>query len=255
MVLPLYDDNPFRLPHRPIVTWSLIGLNFLIFAFEFASSSSLEDLVAHFGVVPAAFVGDGVVPGALPPVLTLVSYMFLHADIGHIFGNMIFLWVFGDNVEEALGRVRFLAFYLGCGVLGALAFIASDAHSDVPLIGASGAISGTVIAYVMLRPCAKITVLVSIIPLRLSAYWVVSAFAILQLISLGSASKSDVAYWCHFGGMVAGAVLLLVMRPAGVRLFDCIRPEQVPVEPAATMPDASGLPGAPRHHDPYRDRR
>src|SRR4051812_1013872 len=177
--------------------------------------------------------------------------MFLHAGVGHILGNMIFLWVFGDNVEEALGRLRFLAFYLGCGVLGGLAFVASDPHAEVPLIGASGAIAGVVIAYVMLRPCAKITVLVSIIPLRLSAYWVVGAFVLLQLVNLGSASQSDVAYWCHVGGMVAGAVLLLLLRPAGVRLFECIRPDRVPVESAA-MPDTSRLPGAPHHHDPYR---
>src|SRR4029077_3348773 len=122
--------------------------------------------------------------------------------IAHLLGNMIFLWGFGDNVEEALGRGRVLAFYLLTGAFAALSFVASDAHSHVPLIGASGAIAGVVIAYVMLRPCAKITVLVSIIPLRISAYWVVGAFVAMQLIHLGSSSKSDVAYWCHIGGMV-----------------------------------------------------
>ena len=90
--------------------------------------------------------------------------MFLHADIVHILGNMVFLWVFGDNVEEAMGRLRFLAFYLLCGIIGALAFVASDVHSRTPLIGASGAIAGVVVAYVMLRPCAKVTVLVFGIP-------------------------------------------------------------------------------------------
>ena len=242
MVLPIYDDNPFRLPHRPVMTWSLIGLNFVVFLAELGGS---DEIVSHFAVIPAAFVGDGIVPGALPPFLTLFTYMFLHGDIVHILGNMIFLWVFGDNVEETLGRARFLAFYLGCGVLGALAFIASDPHSDVPLIGASGAIAGVVIAYVMLRPCAKITVLVSIIPLRLSAYWVVGAFALMQFINLGSASKSEVAYWCHIGGMAAGALLLLLLRPAGVKLFECFSPDQVPVGAAPPMPGGSGLPGEP----------
>jgi len=153
---------------------------------------------------------------------------------------MIFLWVFGDNVEEALGRTRFLIFYLASGALAALAYIASDIYSDIPLIGASGAIAGVVVAYVMLRPCAKVTVLVTIIPLRLSAYWVIGAFVLLQIISLESASRSEVAYWCHVGGMVAGALLLLLLRPAGVRLFDCIRGERIPVEP---MPDTP-----PRRH-------
>jgi membrane associated rhomboid family serine protease len=160
---------------------------------------------------------------------------------------MIFLWVFGDDVEEALGRVRFLIFYLACGALGGLTFVASDIYSDSALIGASGAIAGVVVAYVMLRPCAQVTVLVTIIPVRLSAYWVVGAFALLQIINLDSASRSEVAYWCHVGGMVAGALLLLVLRPAGVRLFDCMRPERLPDGPSvpvsdASMPNASRLP-------------
>jgi membrane associated rhomboid family serine protease len=185
-------------------------------------------------------------PNLLGPVATLFTYMFLHADWGHLLGNMIFLWVFGDNVEAALGRLRFLIFYLGCGALAALAYIASDIYSDIQLIGASGAIAGVVIAYVMLRPCAKVTVLVTIIPLRLSAYWVIGAFVLMQVISLESASRSEVAYWCHVGGMVAGALLLLVLRPAGVRLFDC---ERLPDGPPEPIPDASRLPGAPnRRH-------
>src|SRR5262245_4969633 len=241
MVMPLYDDNPFRLRRPPIVTWGLMGFSLLILLVDFSTRTSLEEMVTRYGLVPAAFVGDGFVPGALPPALTLFSYMFLHADIFHLFGNMIFLWVFGDNVEEALGRVRFLFFYVACGVIGALVFVASDVHSEIPLIGASGAIAGVVVAYVMLRPCAKVLVLVSIIPLRLSAYWVVGAFVILQIVNLGAASKSEVAYWCHFGGMVAGAALLLLLRPAGVELFKCLKPEDVP----APTPDTSQVSGAP----------
>jgi membrane associated rhomboid family serine protease len=158
--------------------------------------------------------------------------MFLHADVGHIFGNMIFLWVFGDDVEEALGRRRFLAFYLLCGVIGALAFVASDPTFDGPLIGASGAISGVVIAYAMWRPCAKVTVLVSVIPLRISAYWVIGAFVLTQLWNLESAGKSDVAYWCHLGGMLAGAALFPLMRLPGVQLFECVRTPHYPAGPA-----------------------
>src|SRR5258705_5888198 len=135
MVMPIYDDNPFRLPHRPIMTWSLIGLNLLMFLIEITSAADSYVMISRYGVTPAAFIGDGAVPGALSPVLTLVTYMFLHADAGHIFGNMIFLWVFGDDIEEALGRTRFIFFYLLTGALAALAFIASDAHSEIPLIG------------------------------------------------------------------------------------------------------------------------
>ncbi len=97
-------------------------------------------------------------------------------------------------------------------------------RGQVPLIGASGAIAGVVVAYVMLRPCAKITVLAFGIPLRISAYWVIGAFIALQFINLGSASKSEVAYWCHIGGMLAGALLFPLMRQPGVTLFECIEP-------------------------------
>ena len=147
--------------------------------------------------------------------MTLITYQFFHADIVHLVGNMIFLWVFGDDVERALGRLRFLAFYLLSGVIGGLVFVASEPHSTIELIGASGSIAGVVIAYVMLRPCAKITVLLGIIPLRISAYWVIGLFVIIQLWNLGSASKSEVAYWCHIGGMLAGAIAVPADEAAG----------------------------------------
>src|ERR1700722_14390494 len=191
MVFPLYDDNPFKLPVKPLVTWFLVLAKVLVFLVEVGGSDSEAQAIADaFGVTPVALLG-GITPA---PVLTLVTYMFIHADLAHIFGNMIFLWVFGDDVEEALGRRRFLLFYLLCGVIGALVFVASDPQFQGPLIGASGAISGVVIAYVMLRPCAKVTVLVAVIPLRISAYWVIGIFALTQLVNLESAGKSDVAY-------------------------------------------------------------
>jgi membrane associated rhomboid family serine protease len=228
MVMPLYDDNPFKLPHRPIVTWSLIVTNVLVYLAEIATKGSPNEMVGDFGLTPAALFGEVGIPGALTPALTLATYMFLHADAVHLLGNMIFLWVFGDNVEEAVGRLRFLVFYVSCGIIGALAFFATDVHSQTPLIGASGAISGIVIAYLMLRPCAKITALVFAIPLRISAYWIIGVFIFLQFINLRSASASDVAYWCHVGGMAAGAVLFPLMRQPGVVLFECIRAPKVP---------------------------
>ena len=227
MVMPLYDENPFSLPVRPVVTWGLIATNILVFVG--IGNGDPQDAANVYGLLPSALIGDVSIAGALNPVLTLVTYMFLHADLGHLFGNMIFLWVFGDDIEEALGRARFLAFYLLCGLVGALVFTWSDPHAQVTLIGASGAISGIVVAYVMLRPCAKVTVLVTIIPLRVRAYWVIGAFVLLQLVNLGAVSKSEVAYWCHIGGMAAGAVLLLLMRPPGVVLFECTQPAAQPL--------------------------
>jgi membrane associated rhomboid family serine protease len=239
MVVPIYDENPWRLPHRPIITWGLIVLNILIFLAESGIVPVPDGMLTRLALTPVTFVGNSVMPDLLGPVRSLFTYMFLHADWGHLLGNMIFLWVFGDDVEEALGRIRFVIFYLGSGALAGLTYVASDLYSDTPLIGASGAIAGVVVAYVMLRPCARVTVLVTIIPVRLSAYWVIGAFVLLQIINLDSASRSEVAYWCHFGGMVAGALLLLLLRPAGVRLFDCMRPERLPggaSEPASRLP-------------------
>lgn len=232
MVMPLYDDNPFRLPHRPIVTWSLIGLNFLVFLFSGGQSG---EAAYYFGLMPAALHGDVSLDGGVAPTLTLVSYMFLHADIVHILSNMVFLWVFGDNVEEAMGRLRFLVFYLLCGVIGALAFFATDVHSRTPLIGASGAIAGVVVAYAMLRPCAKVTALVFGIPMRISAYWIIGVFVFMQFINLAAASASDVAYWCHVGGMAAALVLFPLMRQPGVVLFECIRAPKPPVVAEAAV--------------------
>jgi len=241
MVVPIYDENPWRLPHRPIITWGLIVLNIVIYLAESGVVPVPDGMLTRLALMPVTFLGNNVMPDLLGPVRSLFTYMFLHADWGHLLGNMIFLWVFGDDVEEALGRIRFVIFYLGSGALAGLIYVASDLHSDIPLIGASGAVAGVVVAYVMLRPCAKVTVLVTIIPVRLSAYWVIGAFVLMQIINLDSASRSEVAYWCHFGGMVAGALLLLLLRPAGVKLFDCMRPQRLP---DAAMPDTSRLPGA-----------
>ena len=225
MVLPIYDDNPFSPPVKPVVSWGLIAVNLAILLYEMgASQLALDRIIDSFSLTPAAFIGDIGARGWVPAFLTIITYQFFHADLTHVVGNMIFLWVFGDDVERVLGRGRYLAFYLLCGVIGGLVFVANDPHSTIELIGASGAVAGVVVGYVMLRPCAKITVLLGIIPLRISAYWVVGLFVISQLWNLGASSKSEVAYWCHFGGMLGGALLFPLLKPRGVRLFQCLQP-------------------------------
>jgi membrane associated rhomboid family serine protease len=225
VVVPIYDDNPFTQPVKPVVTWGLIAANMAVFLFEaMAPQAGLDRIIDTFSLTPAALRGHISARGALPPITTLITYQFFHADIGHLLGNMIFLWVFGDDIERALGGARYLLFYLAAGIVGGLVFVAVDPHSGIELIGASGSIAGVVIAYLMLRPCAKITVLLGIIPLRISAYWVVGLFVITQLWNLGASSKSEVAYWCHFGGMLAGAVLFPLLKPRSVKLFECMQP-------------------------------
>jgi membrane associated rhomboid family serine protease len=239
MVMPLYDDNPFTQAVKPVVTWCLIAANFAVYFYEAgAAQLTLERAIDTFSLTPAALMGDIPAHGWVPAFATTVTYQFFHADLAHILGNMVFLWVFGDDIERALGRWPYLAFYLLCGVIGGLVFAFSTPHSKIELIGASGAISGVVIAYIMLRPCAKVTVLVAVIPLRISAYWVIGLFIIMQLWNLGAASKSEVAYWCHFGGMLAGGFLFPLMKGPEVKLFDCMQPRpdttvQIGPNPAA----------------------
>jgi membrane associated rhomboid family serine protease len=225
MVVPIYDDNPFSAAVKPVVTWGLIAANVIVFIYEAgATQLALDHLVSTYSLTPAALSGEQHARGWLPVLSTLVTYQFFHADIMHLFGNMIFLWVFGDDVERALGRARFLAFYLLCGIVGGLVFVANDRYSSMQLIGASGAIAGVIAAYLMLRPCAKVTVLLGFIPLRIGAYWVIGLFVLSQLWSLGSASRSAVAYWCHFGGLLAGGILFPLLKPPHVKLFECTQP-------------------------------
>jgi membrane associated rhomboid family serine protease len=227
MVMPLYDHSPFKWPSPPYVTWGLIGLNVIIFLFEAMSGADQSDAVDRFAaVVPAAFTAEGVSGTGLPAPLTLVTYTFLHANFWHIFGNMIFLWVFGDDIEEAIGHWRFLAFYVACGIGSALAFVLSDPSSTIALVGASGAVAGVIAAYLLFRPCAKVTVLISVLVVRIRAFWVIGGWVLWQLVEVASRATDGVAYWAHVGGLTTGAILFVVMRPPGVALFECTQPEQ-----------------------------
>ena len=149
----------------------------------------------------------------VPEDLTYVSYAFLHADIFHLGGNMLFLWVFGDNVEDALGHLHFLIFYLLCAIAGALlhGMIAPD--SQVPLIGASGAIAGVVAAYLILHPRVKIWILAfGRIPLRIPAYITLALWILFQFVMFAVAGDDQISWACHIGGIIAGAVLVLFLR-------------------------------------------
>jgi membrane associated rhomboid family serine protease len=203
--------------------WTLVVVNFGVFFYQ-AGTGQLDQADRLAGLVPVALSGGGF-PGALPAPLTLVTSMFLHGNFMHVFGNMLFLFVFGDDIEEVLGHWRFVGFYLACGICGGLAFVLSDPGSTTVLIGASGAVAGVIAAYLMFRPCAKVTCLLGIIPLRIRAYWVIGSWALWQVIEASVRQQDGVAYWAHVGGLVSGAVLFAVMRPAGVKLFDCVHSE------------------------------
>ncbi len=235
MFVPISDDNALKSISFQYVTIALIAINVAVFLFTAAGVD--PGFIASFAVVPAELLGIAAVglgnvatPGdlvAVPESMTLVSYMFFHADLFHLAGNMLFLWVFGDNVEDAMGHFRFLVFYILCGVFAALthSFIvanaAASASVSVPLIGASGAVAGVIAAYLMLHPRVRVWVLaMKVFPLQVSAMLALGAWILIQIIMVLMPQTGPVAWWAHIGGLIAGAVLIVFMRKPGVPLFD-----------------------------------
>jgi membrane associated rhomboid family serine protease len=226
MVIPVYDDDPLDRETRPYVTVAILATNVILFALQHLASVKTQGALEQaLPLIPAVVTGVAYPVSDLPPALTLITYMFLHGGWMHLVGNMLFLWVFGDNIEDAIGHVRFAIFYLLCGLAGGLMHVLSAPESTVPLIGASGAVAGIVAAYLMIRPCARVTVLLfGGIPLRLASYWVLGFWVLTQVWNVVVGDMSQTAWWAHIGGMGAGALLIVFMRPAHVRLFECVRP-------------------------------
>jgi membrane associated rhomboid family serine protease len=223
MFVPLYDDNPYDKQFYPYVTRALVFIDVFIFVFLQLPlfTADPEAIVINFGVIPA-FVGFGMEDAevAIPFPATFLTYMFLHGGWMHLIGNMLFLWVFGDNVEHAMGRMRFLFFYLACGVAGGITHYLSAPDSTAPLIGASAAIAGIVAAYLMLFPHVKIWVLLFFrIPLKLSAKWVLGFWILFQFVNLFESTDVQTAWWAHVGGLIAGAILVVFLRRPDVPLF------------------------------------
>tara|TARA_R110000868_G_scaffold42724_1_gene144201 strand:- start:198 stop:896 length:699 start_codon:yes stop_codon:yes gene_type:complete len=226
MFLPLYDSNPLRYVTRPYVNWSLISITIFVFVvFQLPAAAGQPDILAAvFGIIPSVLFETRVLPPDLafiPADLTLVSYAFFHGSWMHLLGNMLFLWVFGDNIEDALGHLRYLLFYLLSAAGGGYAHAFFNAASEAPLIGASGAVAGVVAAYLILHPRVKIWVLaLGRIPLRLSAMWVLGAWVVMQVYNLVAAVDSEVAWMAHIGGLITGAALVLLLKRREVALFD-----------------------------------
>jgi len=230
--VPIHDRNPLKSIQYQYVTVTLIILNVAIYVLlQVLPMSLANEGTAAFALIPAEFIqrnplmdSEIIIPAGTFPVperFTLVSYMFLHGNFIHLAGNMLFLWVFGDNVEDAMGHVRFLMFYTMCGIFAGVVHIWAMPHSTTPLIGASGAVSGIITAYLMLHPKVKTWVLAFWwIPLRISAAWALGFWAGLQVFNAIASSGNNVAWWAHVGGLVSGALLILFMRRPGVRLFD-----------------------------------
>ncbi len=232
-MLPLKDDVPSR--SVPFVTVGLIALNILVFLYQLSlelgddrvAGRAAQAFVFEFGLIPCRLTG--VCPGAgdFPsPVVTIFTSMFLHGGLFHIFGNMLYLWIFGDNVEDTLGHGRFLGFYLASGVAAALTQTLMGPSSSIPMIGASGAVSGVLGAYLLLFPRAGVLTLlvfgffiriVRIPALIVLGFWIVVQF-LNGIVTFGTATvrgepQGGVAFFAHIGGFLAGILLLYVLKP------------------------------------------
>jgi membrane associated rhomboid family serine protease len=238
MVFPLGDDNSDR-KSVPVVTIGLIAMNVLVFV-VFQGMGANEKFTMAFATVPEEIITGkdvfseqaeagpdergnvGLQPTPIPVYLTLLTAMFMHGGLAHLAGNMWFLWIFGDNIEDDMGRWRYLVFYLLCGLIASLAHVAVSARGPqalIPSLGASGAISGVLGAYLVLHPLQRVTVLIARVVTNVPGYIAVGIWFLFQLVSgLGmlGGTGGGVAYAAHIGGFVAGAALahpFLIGRP------------------------------------------
>lgn len=241
-MFPIADDNPSQT--SPIVTWFLIAGCVAIFAWQSSlPDSAVEAVFITYGVIPANLFGmpTGAIP-PFPPEITLVSSQFLHGGLMHLGGNMLYLYIFGDNVEAALGHIRFLLFYIVAGVAAALTHGFLAQASGIPLIGASGAISGVLGAYLLLYPHARVRILFLPLPIPFFKIFAVPAIVVLgiwfaiQFVSAAYSSPgaSGVAFWAHVGGFVAGMALLPFFKKRDVAYWQ---------SPSAEVIDTRTSPG------------
>ena len=228
-MIPLHDDNPTTV--TPFVTVALIVACSLVFLYEVSLPPALsQQLIFHYGAIPAAFFGHGldssVDSAALPASFSLVTSMFLHGGWMHLIGNMLYLWIFGNNIEDVMGHAKFVIFYLICGILAAGSHALTDPSSTIPMVGASGAISGVLGAYLLLFPRAQVLVLIPlgffIRMMYVPAGLVLGFWFLLQILS-GSAtlgqSGGGVAWFAHVGGFVAGLALIGLFKRPDVPFF------------------------------------
>jgi membrane associated rhomboid family serine protease len=220
-MIPLKDRNIRK--HFPFVTVLLITVNILVFIYQLSLGEELNIFFNHFSVIPN-YIYQALHSEVFKPLvfITLITSQFLHGGWLHLGGNMLYLWIFGDNVEDKLGHIRFLAFYLICGVTASVLHIYIEPTSDIPTVGASGAISGVLGAYILMFPRSRVLTLIPIFIFiqitELPAYVILGLWFVLQFIngmlSLGytTAGMGGVAWWAHVGGFLTGLILVMPFK-------------------------------------------
>lgn len=215
MLFPIGDDN-VKGGHYPIVSYTLLALNILVFVLELNQGEQLGQFIMDYGAIPAEVTRG-------QRLYTLFTSMFLHGSIGHIVGNMLFLWIFADNIEAVIGSVRFLVFYLAGGLIAHAAHIFFNLNSPIPTVGASGAIAAVMGAYMIMFPQSRVKVLFLIFPFRVPAllflgFWIFSQFQSgVGGLNVNTAETDGIAYWAHIGGFAFGALRGFPFRNEYVR--------------------------------------
>ena len=204
-MLPLGDDNSDRRTF-PIVTYALIAINVLVFVLlELPQGDNLDAFLMRWGTIPSQIaVGNG--------LITLITSMFLHGGWLHLGSNMLFLWIFGDNVEDAFGHGLYLLFYLVCGIAASMAQVLINTSSNVPGVGASGAIAGVLAAYIVLFGSRPVRVLMQGVLTNVPSYVMIGIWIVTQLLAGFGGQEDGVAYWAHIGGFFAGLILTFLLR-------------------------------------------
>lgn len=224
-MFPIHDENPSSI--IPYVTYSVIGLCIAAFLWQITRDPAAQNAIVYaLGVIPSVIFNREVLPPELawvPPSATVFTSMFLHGGWMHLIGNMLYLWVFGNNVEDAMGHVKYLIFYLLCGCAAVFAQSLPDMNSTIPMIGASGAISGVLGAYLLLYPRSRVTVIIPIFiiikTLQVPAWVVLILWFAMQLYSsIAASSEGGVAFGAHVGGFVAGMVFVALFKRRDVSL-------------------------------------
>ncbi|UVT18815.1 MAG: rhomboid family intramembrane serine protease [Nitrospira sp.] len=225
-MIPLHDDNPTQI--TPIVTMTFIGICVAVFLYQVNLPQEPAELFAfQYGAIPSIIFGHASLPEearvGFPATLTLVTSMFLHGGWMHLLGNMLYLWIFGNNIEDVMGHAKFVVFYILSGILAALSHALTDPSSQIPMVGASGAISAVLGAYLLLFPRAHVLVLLPGIGMtRVAAGIVLGMWFLTQLIIGGmsvGASGGGVAFFAHIGGFIAGMALIGLFKRRDVRFF------------------------------------
>ncbi len=220
-MIPLRDINPTE--RFAIVTLLLVIANSAVFFYELTLGRTGGELfLSSYALIPARLFSPAVLnDGSLPAAATIITSMFLHGGIPHIAGNMLYLWIFGNNIEDAMGRLRFILFYLVCGTVAAMTHAFANTSSIIPMIGASGAVSGVLGAYAILYPRARVVTLVFfgfyIRTMEIPALFVLGSWFVIQFLSaLSASSGGGIAWYAHVGGFVTGMILIGLFKRSEV---------------------------------------